>query len=237
MDDPNLSDETLRAVHRDLTRVHRWLGNTAAILAALRRDPLPVRRVVDIGCGDGGLLVEIRRRLGVEVVGVDLRAPLPNRTTVPIVEADAVRAPLPEADVAIAVCLIHHLSERFYRADPQCGPLLQALSDPGSGAAPVTACAFRAGGRTLDPLGQCKRSDGLQSYPPLVQSCRTGRPGNTSARGRTWRLQAQSGAALYAPDHRHYVRPLEHHVPGLNPLFGAALQVQFSVACRDVIGF
>lgn len=111
MDDPNLPDETLRAVHRDLTRMHRWLGNTSAIVSALRRDPLPVRRVVDIGCGDGGLLVEIRRKLGTEVVGVELRAPSPNRTTIPIVEADAVRSPLPEADVAIAVCLIHHLSD------------------------------------------------------------------------------------------------------------------------------
>ena len=61
IDDPNLPEDILARVHRDLTRMHRCLGNTAAILRALKRDPLPVRRVIDIGCGDGGLLREIRR--------------------------------------------------------------------------------------------------------------------------------------------------------------------------------
>jgi SAM-dependent methyltransferase len=111
IDDPTLPDELLRRVHQDLTRAHRWLGNTAAILSALRRDPLPVRRVLDIGCGDGGLLVEIHRKLGAEVIGVDLRAPSRRPAAIPIVEADAVRSPLPEADVAIAVCVAHHLSD------------------------------------------------------------------------------------------------------------------------------
>jgi SAM-dependent methyltransferase len=110
MDDPDLPEELMRQVHRDLTRTHRWLGNTAAILSALHRDTLPVRRVLDIGCGDGGLLREIRKKLRAEVVGVDLRLPNPNLTTVPIVQADAVNSPLPDSDVAIAVCVIHHLS-------------------------------------------------------------------------------------------------------------------------------
>src|SRR5215467_13792514 len=111
IDDPDLPDDLMEAVHRDLTRTHRWLGNTSAVIAALRRDPLPVRRVLDIGCGNGGLLIEIRKKLCAEVIGVELRAPPPNLTTVPIVQADAVNSPLPDSDVAVAVCVAHHLSD------------------------------------------------------------------------------------------------------------------------------
>jgi SAM-dependent methyltransferase len=114
IDNPDLPDDLMREVHKDLTRTHRWLGNTAAIISALKRDPLPIRRVLDIGCGDGGLLLQIRKELRVDVIGVELRAPSPNLTTVPIVEANAVRAPLPDSDVAVAVCVAHHLSEADY---------------------------------------------------------------------------------------------------------------------------
>jgi SAM-dependent methyltransferase len=108
LDDPGVPEAVKTRAHRDLTRTHRWLGHTAAILRALRRHPHPVRRVMDIGCGHGGLLVEVRKRLSVEVVGVDLFPP--PAAPVPIVRADAVRHPLPECDVAVAVCLVHHLS-------------------------------------------------------------------------------------------------------------------------------
>ena len=111
MDDPNLPDDVLLAVRRDLTRTHRWLGNTSAILSALRRNGGPARRVLDIGCGDGGLLLEIQKKLGAEVIGVELRVRSPHLSAIPIVEADAVHAALPEADVAIAVCVAHHLSD------------------------------------------------------------------------------------------------------------------------------
>lgn len=70
---------------------------------------MPVRRVLDIGCGHGGVLADVRERLGVEVVGIDLRPP--RDTKLPIIEADAVRDPLPQADVAYSICLAHHLSE------------------------------------------------------------------------------------------------------------------------------
>src|SRR6266566_624087 len=111
IDNPDLPDELIFEVHRDLTRTHRWLGNTAAIIAALKRDPLPIHRVLDIGCGNGGLLLEIRKRLRLDVIGVELRAPPPNLTTVPILEANAVRSRLPDSDVAVAVCVAHHLSD------------------------------------------------------------------------------------------------------------------------------
>src|SRR3954462_12732878 len=111
IDSPDLPAEVMRDVHRDLTRTHRWLGNTAAIISALKRDPLPVHRVLDIGCGDGALLLEVRKRLRAEVIGVDTRAPSQAARSIPIVQADAVRAPLPESDVALAICVAHHLSD------------------------------------------------------------------------------------------------------------------------------
>jgi 2-polyprenyl-3-methyl-5-hydroxy-6-metoxy-1,4-benzoquinol methylase len=119
IDAPDMPAEVMRDVHRDLTRTHRLLGNTAAIISALRRDPLPVRRVLDIGCGDGGLLLEIRRRLGAEVFGIDVRPPSLHLTAVPIVQANAVSEALPNADVAVAVCVAHHLS------DPDCMDMIR----------------------------------------------------------------------------------------------------------------
>ncbi|MGH9660149.1 MAG: methyltransferase domain-containing protein [Bryobacteraceae bacterium] len=109
MDDPALSAEALSEAHRNIQRIHRWLGNTRAILRLLESDPEPVRRVLDIGCGEGALLDRIRERLAVDGVGVELRPPPGAR--VPIVAADATRDRLPECDVALAVCLAHHLTD------------------------------------------------------------------------------------------------------------------------------
>jgi SAM-dependent methyltransferase len=108
LDDPSVPEPVKLRAHRDLTRTHRWLGHTRLILRALRCHPHPLRRVMDVGCGHGGLLVEVRRRLAVDVVGVDLFPP--SHAPVPIVRADAVRHPLPDCDVAFAVCLVHHLT-------------------------------------------------------------------------------------------------------------------------------
>ena len=110
MDDPALPDETLTEVYRLMSRIHRFLGNHRAVLQAIRRDPHPVRKVLDLGCGDGTLLREIRQKLAADVLGVDLRPPK-CAADVPILRADAVREPLPESDVAVALCLIHHLSD------------------------------------------------------------------------------------------------------------------------------
>jgi SAM-dependent methyltransferase len=68
-----------------------------------------VRRVLDIGCGYGRVSADIRNRLGVEVIGVDVQPP--KDAPVTIVRADAVRDPLPLADVAYCLCLAHHLNE------------------------------------------------------------------------------------------------------------------------------
>ena len=75
LDTEAFPDAVVARAYRDLTRLHRFLGHTPALIRAIRRDPLPVRRVLDIGCGHGAVLAEIRDRLGVEVIGADLRPP------------------------------------------------------------------------------------------------------------------------------------------------------------------
>jgi SAM-dependent methyltransferase len=109
LDTEPLPEPVVKRAYEDLTRLHRVLGNTRRIVREIRRDPLPVRRVLDIGCGHGGVMADIQRRLAVDVVGVDLRPP--RNAALPIVEADAVRDPLPHAEVAYSICLAHHLSE------------------------------------------------------------------------------------------------------------------------------
>ena len=110
LEDPSLPEAMVARAYKELQQTHRWLGNTAALLRLLRQDPIPIRSVLDIGCGHGGLLQEIHRRLGAKVIGFDLR-PAPASARVPILTGNAVTEPLPRADVAIAVCLVHHLSE------------------------------------------------------------------------------------------------------------------------------
>jgi SAM-dependent methyltransferase len=109
LEDPSLPEEVVATAYRDLARTQRFLGNQAAVLHRLKRDPGPIHRVLDIGCGQGALLEQIRRQFGVEVIGFDLRpAPSP---PVPILTGNAAVDPLPAADIALSVCLAHHLSE------------------------------------------------------------------------------------------------------------------------------
>ena len=75
LDVGGLLPEVLERVHRRLSQTHSLLGNHAAILRALRCDGKATRRVLDIGCGHGGLLKKVRRQMGVEVLGGDLRPP------------------------------------------------------------------------------------------------------------------------------------------------------------------
>jgi len=110
LEDPSLPEDVVEKAYRDLARTQRYLGNSAAVFRQLRRSQTPIRRILDLGCGQGALLEQIRDQLGVDVVGFDLR-PAPRSATVPILTGNAAADPLPSADVALAVCLVHHLEE------------------------------------------------------------------------------------------------------------------------------
>jgi SAM-dependent methyltransferase len=108
LENPSLPDEVVAESYQSLARMHAWLGDTRAILRLLRNGP--VHSVLDLGCGHGELLREIRRKLHVDVIGFDIR-PAPDSSPVRILTGDAVVDPLPRADAALAVCVVHHLSE------------------------------------------------------------------------------------------------------------------------------
>jgi SAM-dependent methyltransferase len=108
MDSLDASSAILEKFHRDLARVHRLLGSFPTIERFLRKDDRPIRRVLDIGCGGGALLAYLRKHMDVEVIGVD---PNPGHAAnVPVIQLDAVRNPLPEADVAVSSLVAHHLT-------------------------------------------------------------------------------------------------------------------------------
>lgn len=108
MDSPEVVGPVLDRMHRDLKFIHGCLGTFPTVERFLRKGDQPVRSVLDIGCGDGALLAYLRERMGVEVVGVDLR---PGHTGgIPVIAADGTRQPLPTADVAICSLLAHHLT-------------------------------------------------------------------------------------------------------------------------------
>jgi SAM-dependent methyltransferase len=111
MDDPRVPEHVRERFYHQLGFIQRLLGTQRAVLDALRNDAHPVRRVLDIGCGCGALLDDIRQALPTDVVGAELRAPERNRFGIPIVAADATRDRLPDADVAVCVWVLHHLRE------------------------------------------------------------------------------------------------------------------------------
>lgn len=109
LDGSDVPEPVRHRCYEELARLHRRIGTTRAIVSRIRRDPAPVRTVLDIGCGYGALLRELQHRLGVKATGIDLMPPS-HHLDVPILNADAVRDPLPAADVAVSVLMAHHLS-------------------------------------------------------------------------------------------------------------------------------
>lgn len=108
MDSPDVKGPVLDKFHRDLNFVNRCLGTFPTIERFIRKDGKPAGRILDIGCGGGALLEYLQRRLGAEVIGVDRKPP--DTANVPIVAADAVTEPLPQADIAVCSLLAHHLT-------------------------------------------------------------------------------------------------------------------------------
>ena len=111
LDQDGVPEELVERAYRDLARIHHWLGDTRFIVNAIRRDPQPVHRVLDVGCATGLVLKELERRLGVEVIGAEINPHPSIAAPVPIVKANAVHDPLPSVDVAFSMHLGHHLSE------------------------------------------------------------------------------------------------------------------------------
>jgi SAM-dependent methyltransferase len=111
LDTPEIPDECAGKTYRELARIHRWLGDTRCIRRAIAADPLPVRRILDVGCATGVVLERLQSKLRVEAIGVDLYPRPAVSASVPILRADAVRDALPRADVAYSMYLGHHLNE------------------------------------------------------------------------------------------------------------------------------
>lgn len=108
LDGLSVDEDVRERCYDELAQMHRWLGNHRAILEYLRHDVGPLDTVLDVGCGHGVLLSETRAKLGVHAIGIDLNPPR-RRPSLPILRADAVRDPLPAADVAVSVAMVHHL--------------------------------------------------------------------------------------------------------------------------------
>src|SRR5215468_9292923 len=109
LDGRDVTEEEASRSYHELANIHRLLGNTHYLIHTLQSDPLPIRRVLDVGCGRGDVLRDITRALGVEGIGIDLSPGQAEGGH--IVEADALNDVLPEADVAYSTFVAHHLSE------------------------------------------------------------------------------------------------------------------------------
>lgn len=111
MDQSHASAEVTRKFHGDLALIHRLMGNADQIINRLKSDP-ETRSVIDIGCGDGELLRQIRDRLKIAtVIGVDLKPPNCLIPGIPVVTADATHDLLPQADAAVCSLVLHHLTD------------------------------------------------------------------------------------------------------------------------------
>lgn len=128
---------------RDLQRLNAVMGNAAAIAGRLGAcgSSVRMRRLVDLGGGDGTLLLSVARRLaprhgGVRGVVVDRQALVSTRTqaafaalgwSVEAATADAlewlVRAPRHEGTAVVANLFLHHFD------DAPLGALLARIAD------------------------------------------------------------------------------------------------------------
>jgi 2-polyprenyl-3-methyl-5-hydroxy-6-metoxy-1,4-benzoquinol methylase len=111
MDSDDVPQADRAMFHRDLALIHRLLGNLPSVVRRIGYNTQPVRSVIDIGCGDGAVLAQIRDAVGAEVTGIDLRPPETDVHGVSILQRDATRDDLPPADLAISLLTLHHLTD------------------------------------------------------------------------------------------------------------------------------
>jgi len=109
LDTPGLPKRLVSRSYRELTAIHRLLGNTQFLISQIRETSFPVRRVLDVGSGDGSLLQEVSVKLDIDGVGIDVNPP--QLSSIPILKADARCDVLPIADVAFSAYAAHHLSD------------------------------------------------------------------------------------------------------------------------------
>jgi SAM-dependent methyltransferase len=111
LDGDEIPDDEATRAYEQLARIHRLIGDTAFVVRAIRRNALPVSRILDLGCAAGHVAEEVQRKLDIEVIGVDVNPRNSTEVRIPILRADAVHDQLPIADVAFSMHLGHHLIE------------------------------------------------------------------------------------------------------------------------------
>jgi SAM-dependent methyltransferase len=101
---------------------HPQLGSTtdlpAGVTAALKAMAADSELVIDIGCGEGNTLYEVRRRLGIDssLIGFDIshvRCSVAHSRGLSVIVSDALRLPLSTESVAFVFCrhVIEHVSD------------------------------------------------------------------------------------------------------------------------------
>jgi SAM-dependent methyltransferase len=91
-----------------LTAAQSLYDHLAGVLAGAR-----VRRVLDIGCGEGALRATLQARLRPRLVGLDASATMLRAHPPPVVRADATALPFVAGafDATVAVNVLDHLPE------------------------------------------------------------------------------------------------------------------------------
>ena len=59
LDSDNIPAASAARSYRELAAIHRVLGDTNCLILALCRHPVPIRRVLDIGCANGAILERV----------------------------------------------------------------------------------------------------------------------------------------------------------------------------------